>query len=109
MTASVTLVIRSRPTLTPYISSRCASISRIESPRLYSARMFSSYAESRVMPSLGRDRLWLLGFGGLIPRHNQSASRNASSRSGGRYLPGVVSGGVVLARARSLIVMSACK
>ena len=66
----------------------------------------SAYAESLVMPSYGRDGLCLLGPGAESSAY-QSASRNASRWSGGRYLPGALLGGVVLARARSLIAMSA--
>jgi retron-type reverse transcriptase len=66
----------------------------------------SAYAESRVMP---RTRWIASGCGvhGRSPRHNQSASRNASRWSGGWYRPGVLLGGVVRASARSLIAMSA--
>ena len=42
-----------------------------------------------------------------VARHNQSASRNASRASGGRYRPGLTLAGVVRARALSLISMSA--
>ena len=45
MTASVTWLIRSRPTCTPYISAICASISRVDSPREYRARILSSNSE----------------------------------------------------------------
>src|SRR6185312_13554930 len=51
--------------------------------------------------------LVVAGDWGVIPRHNQSASRNARRWSGGRYRPGGLSGGVVRASARSLICMSA--
>jgi zinc-finger of transposase IS204/IS1001/IS1096/IS1165 len=42
-------------------------------------------------------------------RDNHKLSRKASSRSGGRYRPGLTEGDVVRARARSLMVMSACR
>lgn len=42
MTALVTRLIRSRPGLTPWSSRRCASISRVDIPRLYRARIFAS-------------------------------------------------------------------
>jgi hypothetical protein len=40
---------------------------------------------------------------------DQSPSRNASSLSGGRKRPGVLVAGAVVASARSLIPMSACR
>ena|SRR5215472_1929122 len=43
------------------------------------------------------------------PRHNQSASRKASSESEGRKRPGFVFGPLVRASARSLMRRSACK
>jgi hypothetical protein len=43
----------------------------------------------------------------VVPRHSHRLSRNARTLSVGRYRPGRASGGVVRARAFSLIVMSA--
>jgi hypothetical protein len=73
------------------------------------------YAEIRIGPLMPSGELCRVEFGirvgwrgsGEIARHNQSASRKASSVSGGRYRPGVLLGGVVRASARSLICMSA--
>jgi hypothetical protein len=42
-------------------------------------------------------------------RDNHKLSRKAMRLSGGRYRPGLEEGGVIRARARSLIVMSACR
>ena len=63
------------------------------------------YAEVRIMPmSPAPEFRW-----SRRPRHNQSASRKASRESEGRNRPGFVDGGFVRARARSLILRSACR
>ncbi len=67
-----------------------------------------------IMPTSGLCRPVLatrpVGRGSLRwSRHNQRASRKASSLSVGRKRPGFVSIGAVLSRARSLISRSACR
>jgi antirestriction protein ArdC len=64
-------------------------------------------ADLRIMP---RRRLnpRNQGHSGATIRHNQRASRNASSLSSGRYLPGLDSGAVTSASAFSLRRKSAC-
>jgi len=66
------------------------------------------YAEDRIMSRAVR---MACGVRDSLPsaRHNQSASRKASSASAGRYRPGVASRGVVRARPRSFMLRSACR
>ena len=63
----------------------------------------STYADTATMPS----RVLGCFECGVLPRHSHRVSRNASTLSVGRYLPGRASAGVVSASAFSLMVMSA--
>ena len=57
----------------------------------------------------GGGSCWWRPYGRREGRHNQRASRKASRGSGGRYRPGLTSGGVVRASACSLSARSACR
>lgn len=67
------------------------------------------YAASRIMPtrmnSRARCRRWCTN----TSRHNQSASRNATNSSSARNRPGLSPSAVVLARACSFRLRSACR
>lgn len=85
---------------------------RPPSPRCSSARPGKG-AES-ITPTCGLCRpggqgCWWRPGSWQEGRHNQSASRNARSLSGGRYRPGFSPGGLVLASACSLSARSACR
>jgi hypothetical protein len=75
-------------------------------------RRWAHYAAPGIMwrrPCWWRVAPVQAGWARLADLHSHSASRKASSVSGGRYRPAVVRGGAVRARARSLRLRSACR
>jgi hypothetical protein len=66
-------------------------------------------AERRIMPRGRPPGLAAPRSSRVMDRHNQSASRKASSRSSGRYRPGDTADAAIRLSACSFSFMSACR